>query len=108
MPINEDVLTIKELINDLFWERSRECDYYKSGDYERQVAKGIKLDQKLKNRLSKKQWKKLFWYVSGVDAIEGEKLAGLQGTCYKKGFNDAMLLMGEIERAKNGLPSIFS
>ena len=108
MSINDDVLPIKELINELFWERSRKCDYYTSGEYDEHVAKGTALDRKLKKRLSKKQLKKLWWYVSGVDEIEGEKLAGLQGSCYRRGFNDALLLMGEIERAKEGHKTIFN
>ncbi|MDR3587502.1 MAG: hypothetical protein P4L59_19650 [Desulfosporosinus sp.] len=104
----EPAETISELIEELFWERSRACDYYTSGEADEHLTKGIQLDRKLKKRLGKKQWKKLFWYVSGVDALEGEKLAGLQGSCYKRGFNDALLLMGEIERAKNGLPTMFN
>lgn len=99
---------IHDLINDLFWERSRACDFYTSGEYETLLHKSIELDRKLKDRLSKKQWKKLFWYISEVDAVTGEKLAGLQGACYKKGFNDALLLVGEIDRAKNGQKTIFN
>ena len=99
---------ISELIEEFFWERSRACDYYVSGDYDRHSAKSIALDKKLKKRLGEKQWEKIFWYISGIDAVKGEELAGLQGSCYKRGFNDALLLMGEIERAKNGLPTIFN
>lgn len=108
MSINDDVLTTKELIGELFWERSRECDYYKSGDYERDSDKARALDKRLKKRLGKKQYKKLWWYIFEQDSIMGEKLAGLQGSCYKRGFNDALILMGELERARNGLPNIFN
>ncbi|WP_407308782.1 hypothetical protein [Desulfosporosinus sp. SB140] len=104
----QDDSSLKDCIMNLFDERSGECDYYKSGDYGRHVDKAILLDKKLRKQLSKKQLKKLWWYISGVDAVTGEKLAGLQESSYKRGFNDALILMGEIERAKNGLPSIFS
>jgi len=106
--MGREVETISKLIEELFWERSRACDYYVNGDYDRHSDKSRALDKKLKERLGKKRWEKLWWYISGVDAVHGEKLAGLQDSCYKRGFNDALLLMGEIERAKNGLPSIFS
>ena len=104
----EPAESISVLIEDLFWERSRACDYYASGDYERHSDKSIALDKKLKERLGEKQWKKIFWYISGIDAVKGEELAGLQSSCYKRGFNDALLLIGEIEKAKSGLPTIFN
>jgi hypothetical protein len=108
MSINDDVLPVKQLINELFWELSRECDYYKSGDYDRDADKSRELDKRLKKRLGKKQYKKIWWYVFEQDSIIGKKLAGLQGSCYRKGFNDALMLVGEIEKAKKGLPNIFN
>ena len=104
----EPAESISELIEELFWERSRGCDYYVSGDYDRHSAKSIALDKKLKERIGYKQWKKIFWYISDVDALHGENLASLQGSVYRRGFNDALLLMGELERAKNGLSTIFN
>ncbi|SHH86135.1 hypothetical protein [Desulfosporosinus lacus] len=104
----EPAENINDLIQELFWERSRACDYYESGEYEKHSNKSRALDKKLKKRLGKKRWRELFWYVYGIDAVKGEELAGLQGSCYKRGFNDALILMGEIERAKNGLPTIFN
>lgn len=46
---------IRDLINELFWERSRECDYYVSGEYDEHVTRSRKLDEKFKKRLGKKQ-----------------------------------------------------
>ncbi|MCO5381808.1 MAG: hypothetical protein NHB15_06670 [Methanosarcina barkeri] len=108
MSINDDVLPLKELVNELFWERSRDCDFYTSGEYEEILTRDRALDRKLKKRLGEKQWKKLFWYISASSEIEGEKLAGLQGSCYRQGFKDALFLVGEIERAKEGHKTIFN
>lgn len=108
MTTNDDSLSLKECVSWLYDERSGACDYYVSGEYDSHVAKSIALDEKLKKRLGKKQWRKFYWYISGIDEVTGEKLAGLQDSCYKRGFNDALLLVGELERAKNGLPTIFN
>jgi len=108
MSINDDAPTLAECMRGLVDERSRACDYYKSEDYQRHLGEVRALDRKLKERLGEKQWRRLFWYVSGIDAIHGEQLAGLQDSCYERGFNDALIMMGEFERAKNGLPTIFN
>ncbi|WP_088227839.1 hypothetical protein [Desulfosporosinus sp. FKB] len=108
MSFSNDSLSLTECIAILFDERPRLCDYYTSGNYERHFEKQNTLDRKIKQRLGKKRWKELFWYFASTDAIHGEQLAELQKSCYKLGFNDALALMGEIERAKNGLSNIFN
>lgn len=99
--------TFSESIKELFWTRSRTCDYYVSGDYGRHVEESLALDHEIRERLGD-QWQELYDQFSGIDAIHGEQLAGLQKSCYERGFADALILSGEIERAKSGLPTIFN
>lgn len=108
MSTDDDSLSLNECIRELFDERSGACDYYRSGDYWRHLDKALELYRKMEKRLGKEQWKKISWCISGIDEIHGEQLAGLQESSYKRGFNDALILVGELERAKNGLPTIFN
>ncbi|MGI1659593.1 MAG: hypothetical protein ACRKFN_11490 [Desulfitobacterium sp.] len=43
-----------------------------------------------------------------LDALQGRQLAALDISAYRQGVKDALFVQGELDRAKNGLKSIFS
>lgn len=104
----EPIKSLEEAIKEVIDDRPASCSYYHSWKYEGNRRRHSRLIKKIGNRMGKKMCRRIFSDYLEVEQLEGELHADLQRSCYRLGLNDAFFLMGEIERAKNGLPSIFS
>jgi hypothetical protein len=110
MNIPQDpIKSLGEAMKELMDDRPTSCAYYHSWEYEDNRSKSLVLDHKIRKCLGEKTWrKKVFRYTQEIDQLDGEMIAGVQESCYRLGFADALLLTGEIGRAKEGLGNIFN
>lgn len=108
MGINLDKQTFEESIEMLFDERTNNCSYYQSRKYDEIHDKVKELDLKLKKKLGKKKYRQLWDIRYGLEDIYGQELGEVERSAYRRGFADALFLSGEIRRAEQGLPTLFS
>lgn len=95
---------IKEMIND----RPRSCEYYHSWEYEDNRRKHSDLIDKIRKRIGKKLCKRIWNDYFDVEQLEGELHAGLQESCYRLGFSDALMLARELDQAGEGHLTMFN
>ncbi|AFM41934.1 hypothetical protein Desaci_3026 [Desulfosporosinus acidiphilus SJ4] len=105
--MKEPARPLSEAIRELMEERPRSCDFYHSWEHDENLRKHKAITDRIFNKIGKALRKRIFKDYLEMEMLEGEFQAELQMSSYKLGFTDALLLMGEIERAKNGQNSIF-
>ncbi|MCO5384616.1 MAG: hypothetical protein NHB14_01440 [Desulfosporosinus sp.] len=94
---------IEELLND----RIPSCGYYHSQEYRDNCKKSLELDRKIRKCLGEKEWKKIFKYSFEIDHLNGELQSSLSESCYRLGFEDALILAREMNQVGKGNSSIF-
>ena len=102
-----DIRTFEENIAELFDARNHACSYYSSREYDEIQEKAHQYDRRIRRKLGKKLFRKIWDEFYGMDELHGQALAALEESAYRRGFTDALFLSGQIRRAEQGLPSIF-
>lgn len=99
----DDVLSLQEGIDNLFYERARACDYYSSKEYAENISMAVKLGHEIVEHLGKGEG--MWELFSKYEDLYGQQLGSLSESCYRRGFADALRLAREIDQVSKGLSS---
>ena len=95
-------------IKDFLDDRPTNCDYYQSWEYRDNRDRHSVLIDKIFKRIGKKLRKRIFRDYLDMEQLEGELHAGLQESCYRLGFQDALQLANQLDEVGKGHLSIFN
>jgi len=104
----DPIKPLEEAIKELLDGRTNSCEYYHSWEYEDNRSKSSALIKKIGDRIGKKLCRRIFSDYLDVEQLEGELQAGLQESCYRLGFSDALVLSRELDQVGKGHLTIFN